>query len=402
MLEELKLRSFKAFSDERPKAGPGIRFAPFTTMVGPNGSGKSTILQAIEILGQLVRGTIREMLDAHQWDYSDLPHLRSDRPQIELRARIRLSEKRLVRWTLVLGTRKFPRIAREVIEKRVDKEWQPIVTREGRVIQRTPERPGKPETTKLTLQSSWLSTIDEDDDQDDFPTLVDLARWAKGIRAYYFLDPVALRSPSRAKTDEVGPRGQDLAAFLARLREKPEQFKRLVARVRQHYPRLVDIHPRRTRFGWTHLDVTEKWNREEATFNARQVSDGLLRLIAVAAMHEVRTPQSVLLLDEVENGLHPRLLGGLVAMLEELSRGGRTQVIVSTHSPITLNYVPSPEAALLVTRGRGGDVSVTPMSETRNFERLRAHFELGELWYNAGEERLKPESTRAVRRRAPR
>ncbi len=120
------------------------------------------------------------------------------------------------------------------------------------------------------------------------------------------------------------------------------------------------------------------------------MSDGLLRLIAVAAMHEMREPPSVLLLDEIENGLHPRLLGGLVAMLEELTRTGLTQVIATTHSPITLNYVSSPESVLLVTRGKGGGVQVTPMNETKSFQELREHFELGELWYNAGEERLVP------------
>jgi predicted ATPase len=143
-------------------------------------------------------------------------------------------------------------------------------------------------------------------------------------------------------------------------------------------------------YGWTHLEITEKWNGEQATFNARQVSDGLLRLIAVAAMHEMREAPSVLLLDEIENGLHPRLLGGLVSMLEELTKSGLTQVIATTHSPITLNYVSSPESVLLVTRGKGGGVQVTALSETKGFPDLREHFELGELWYNAGEERLVP------------
>lgn len=105
-------------------------------------------------------------------------------------------------------------------------------------------------------------------------------------------------------------------------------------------------------------------------------------------MHEMREAPSVLLIDEIENGLRPRLLGGLVGMLEELTKSGLTQVIATTHSPITLNYVSSPESVLLVTRGKGGGVQVTPMNEAKGFPDLREHFELGELWYNAGEEQL--------------
>ncbi|HSN99508.1 MAG TPA: AAA family ATPase [Candidatus Nanopelagicales bacterium] len=390
MIRRLQIRSFKAFSDE-PAAGAeeGISLQPFTTLVGPNGSGKSTILQAIEILGELVRGNITQMLEAHGWEYADLPHLRSARTSVSVGVDVTFQDTD-VRWSLALGSRRTRGITGELIQKREADAWRNIILRSGRNVARMPERDQQGEDTALSLDSSWLSTIDPRDDLASYPTLVALADWARRIRAVSFLDPVALRAPSRAKTDELGPRGENLAAFLARLKSRPKDFARLIDRVRQHYPRLVDIRPKRTNYGWTHLEITEKWNGEQATFNARQVSDGLLRIIAVAALHELREPPSVLLLDEIENGLHPRLLGGFVGMLEELAKSGRTQVIVATHSPITLNYVSSPESVLIVTRGQGGGVQVTPLNETSGFQRLRQHFDLGELWYNVGEDRLVP------------
>jgi len=68
-------------------------------------------------------------------------------------------------------------------------------------------------------------------------------------------------------------------------------------------------------------------------------------------------------------------------MLQDLvtSSAGRTQVILTTHSPITLNFCESADDVLLVTRGRGGHPQCRPLSKTRGFDRLRAHFELGEL-----------------------
>lgn len=387
MIRRLRIESFKAFSDKPVAEQGGIPLQPFTMLVGPNGSGKSTILQAIEMLGLLVRGNITQMLEAHGWEYADLPHLRSPHSHVAIGVDVDLPDAQ-VRWKLALGSRRARGIASEAIDKKVGDAWGHIVLRAGRSVAQIPEREGESETTTLSLESSWLATVDVKADRLRFPSLAALAAWARRIQAYYFLDPVALRAPSRAKTDQLGPHGENLAAFLARLKSRPKDFARLVERVRAHYPRLVDVHPKRTSFGWTHVEVTEQWNGEQARFNARQVSDGLLRLIAVAAMHELRDPPSVLLLDEIENGLHPRLLGGFVEMLEGLARDGRTQVIVATHSPITLNYVSSPESVLLVTRGAGGGVQVTPMSEAKGFQKLREHFELGELWYNVGEERL--------------
>ena len=83
-----------------------------------------------------------------------------------------------------------------------------------------PERDGVGEEINLTLPSSWLNAIDSKADAHQFPTLVALADWARRIRAYYFLDPGALRAPSRAKgakLDELGLHGENLAAFLALL-----------------------------------------------------------------------------------------------------------------------------------------------------------------------------------------
>ena len=391
MIRRLDIQSFKAFGGPRPDA-TGIPLQPFTVLVGPNGSGKSTILQAIDLLGWMSGGPLSAMLEAHQWEYADLRHQRS-RASSTVHAEIALPRAN-VSWTVELGARESDGVMEEVISRQDGTESSVIVERRGREVRRYSEKTGAEDTLAFTAAgSSWLSTIDPKRDLADYPTLIALAEWAKHVRAYYFLDPVALRAPSRAKGakgDELGLHGENLPSFLGRIKARPKDFARLLERVQAHYPRLVDIHVRKTSYGWAHVEVTEKWNGETGKFNARQVSDGLLRLIAVAAIHEMREPPSVLLLDEIENGLHPRLLGGFVSMLEELAKGGRTQVVVATHSPITLNYVSSPESVLLVTRGEQGGVRVTPFNEARGFSGLREHFELGELWYNAGEERLVP------------
>ncbi len=393
MLRSLRIESFKAFSTTKGRKGATstpIRFAPLTVFVGPNGAGKTTVLQALDILGSLVRMNISEMLEAHGWEYADLPHLRSKTPSISLQVEIELGAA-VVEWTLTLGTRLHPGIAGELVRTRGldDAIWLTLLERKGRQITVTRESTGERLVTPLlTLPQSWLATLDATarEDAASFPGLLALKSWAERIHAFWSLSPATLRSPSRGATERVGPRGDDLASFLFRLKKnRPKRFDAFVKRVAHHYPRLVQIVPRSGQYGWKYLDITERWNGEKATFNARQVSDGLLRLMAVASVPEWDTPPSIVLLDEVENGLHPRLIGGIAALLDEVS--ATTQVAVTTHSPITLNYVPA-ESTRLVTRGRGGAVTVTPLDETKNYSKLREHFQPGELWYNAGEERL--------------
>jgi predicted ATPase len=388
MLRSLSLDGFKAF-------GKGeVQLRPFTVLIGPNGSGKTTIMEAIDILGRLVTGSIKDLLEIKGWEYGDLPHLRGATSEFSITADLDLAGASM-QWTVALGTRRRPGISGELVQvmlpgsRGTGETPVTILERRGRAMWRM-DADGQSDTITQTLTSSWLSAIG-DEDNDRFPQLVQIAAWARGIRGYFFLDPLRLRSPSRGDGHELGVNGEYLAPFLARLRDRNRAaFLRVENRVRKHYPRLVELHAARKGNGLAHLEITERWNGETARFNARQVSDGLLRLIAVAAMHELPITPSVLLLDEVENGLHPHLLGGFVRMLQDLvkSSAGTTQVILTTHSPITVNFCESADDVIVVMRGRGGHPQCRPLSKTRGFDKLRAHFELGELWYNVGERDL--------------
>ena len=137
--------------------------------------------------------------------------------------------------------------------------------------------------------------------------------------------------------------------------------------------------------------MTERWGSKAITFNARQVSDGLLRLLAISALHELPEPPSMILIDELENGLHPHLLGGLIQMLQSLDDGskGRTQVVFTTHSPVGLNFVNRMEQVLLVSRRQDGVARITRLSDVPRAQKLRAQqMDLGEIWYNLGDAKL--------------
>jgi predicted ATPase len=392
VLRALEIQNFKAFGDAKGRDRTRVETPPLTVLAGANGAGKSTVLQALDVLGALVRGNITQMLEAHGWEYADLPHLRSPKQSISFKAEVEVGES-VLEWSLTLGTRRHPGIAEEIVRKRAadGRESLVLLERTGRRVTLVRESTRDRLTLPLvTLPQSWLGTLDANAPQDraSFPGLLALKDWAERIRPFWSLDPALLRTASRNDATHVGARGGDLASFLHRLKRRDDKgFRAFVKKVARYYPRLVDIEPRSANYGWKYLAIKERWNGDETSFNAKQVSDGLLRLLAVASIPYWEETPSVVLLDEVENGLHPRLIGGIVQLLEEIAK--ETQVVATTHSPITLNYVPE-SSARLVTRGGSGIVRVTPLTETHGYARLRAHFEPGELWYNAGEERLVP------------
>jgi predicted ATPase len=119
--------------------------------------------------------------------------------------------------------------------------------------------------------------------------------------------------------------------------------------------------------------------------SAKLASSGLVLVTAYLALR-YGTSYRRYLIEEPENGIHPHAASLVVQVLRELSLSG-AQVLITTHSPLLLNQV-FPEEVMVVTRRPGRGIQVKPMTETKLFaERIR-DFDLGELWYNIGEDEL--------------
>jgi len=121
------------------------------------------------------------------------------------------------------------------------------------------------------------------------------------------------------------------------------------------------------------------------------VSDGVLLYLAylVIAMGEPRP--SVLLLEEPETGIHPGLLERLIDLLKDLTKGEHggppVQVILTTHSPMLLNFV-APHEIRVVKRGSDGGTQISPFESAADLPRLLEYQGPGEIWVNLGEEYL--------------
>ena len=103
-------------------------------------------------------------------------------------------------------------------------------------------------------------------------------------------------------------------------------------------------------YGWKNLRVAEGYG-ENLVVDATHINDGLLRIMAILA--QAQSTHSFLLFDEIENGINPELVEKLMSFLIGLDR----QVIVTTHSPMILNYIPDEvarEAVMLLFKSVDG------------------------------------------------
>ena len=83
-------------------------------------------------------------------------------------------------------------------------------------------------------------------------------------------------------------------------------------------------------------------------------SDGTLRLLALTLPAYVPELDGIFLVEEPENGIHPR---AVETMFQSLSSVLGAQVLIATHSPIVLNLV-DPKDVLCFAKDGDGATSV--------------------------------------------
>ena len=145
------------------------------------------------------------------------------------------------------------------------------------------------------------------------------------------------------------------------------------------------------------LYCKEGW--EGASHNvvdARGMSDGTLRYLAIVAAMLTRPRGGLLVIEEVDNGLHPSRARLLIEMLLKLGQERGIDVIVTTHNPALLDAA-GPRMIPFITVAHRNDQTgasvLTQLEDVRQLPKLMAAGPLGRLSTEGViEEQLKKEN----------
>jgi predicted ATPase len=335
MIELIRIRNFKSLGEV------SLRLGKFNCLIGMNGSGKSTVLQAFDFLSQLMLGDVQGWLDHRGWSITDLNCKVRAESNITLAVEFRTQTDALLVWIGIFN-RTSMRCTSETITVGADK-----LLRSGG---QTFSIEGKPQQDiSFTFQGSILSALKDA----ELPAAVLEFRDAlRKIRSLELLSPHLLRKSARASEHDIGAGGEKLSAYLDGI--KGDRKAALVTLLQRFYPALVDFKVISQRSGWKKLSVSEQFGNHKLETEAAHMNDGLLRILAV--LTQADSDRSLILLDEIENGINQEIVETLVDTLVE----SHQQLLVTTHSPLVLNYLPDEVAKQAVQL-----LYKTPAGETR-------------------------------------
>jgi len=122
--------------------------------------------------------------------------------------------------------------------------------------------------------------------------------------------------------------------------------------------------------------------------SASQVSDGVLIVLAYLTIMYLPEPPTIILIEEPENGIHPKRLQQVIRILRDVTqRHEQTQILMTSHSPYLLDEM-EPEEVTLCSKDSNGAVCTKRLSEIDDVRKQLDVFTLGEIWTAEGEEAL--------------
>jgi predicted ATPase len=320
-IKHIQVNNFKSLVDFK------LPLAKFSCLVGLNSSGKSTVLQFLDFLSQQVKGDLDGWLKSRQWQAGDLNSKLTGKQNTFFIIKLAHHDGFDINW---IGS--FNRSTLQCTTETISWNSQVLLAVHGGDY--SVGKDSSMQKIAFDYQGSLLSQLRES----QLPLeLLEFKRFMKGLHALDLLNPELLRQRARVGGDSLGLGGEKLSAFLAEINAGQRQG--ILDRMKKIYPQFQQFDVAALKSGWKKLTVRELFGEVIVSTEARHVADGFLRMLAVFA--QLSKDQSFLLLDEIENGVNPELIEFLV---DELV-AAHSQVLVTTHSPLVLNYLTD-EAAI--------------------------------------------------------
>ncbi len=405
MLADIEIKNFKSYRSAT------LPLAPLSVLIGANASGKSNAIEALRILSWISQGQklstikygVSDSEEIVRGRLSDLGHNGSN--SFSLGCRMKDMDWKSLSITLQCRNNEL-----HIFDEKIESwsETYPLYhIKEPSDGDRTDVSvaynnfaPGgrKPVITCVDQMAIFtqLGTparfgSSHKKAQNLIPDVV--TKYQTMLSNILFLDPVPSLMREDADSTERNLRGdgRNLSGVLYTLCKEP-QTKAIVLDLIRSLPEqdIVDIAFLEGRRGDVMVQLVESFGEKTKPWDATLLSDGTLRVLAIAAALLSAPEGSIVVIEEVDNGVHPSRAKHLLKAMRTQAEKRNLRLLLSTHNPALMDALPNEALGDVIFCYRDpntGCSELKKLSSLLDFPSLVAQGTLGELVTNGIVER---------------
>lgn len=376
MIQSVTIENFKSF--ERAT----LPLAPLTLLIGANASGKSNAIEAMQLLAWLASGRpVTDLLYAIR------------KQELSLRGGF----KDLV-WTdgeislscEVVGSPDESQhpfsVSLEITPEglRITGEYISGITFGAQTIQAALHKQKKlseKAPPALSIDAA-IHALQRQASQTAIPANDPLAEILRRI-LFLDADPRSMRQYSSTQETGLKPDGSGLSSVLYRLTEEEGKKARILEIIRSLPEQdISDITYLKTQRDEVMVQLHETFGQRNVPRDAALLSDGTLRVLAMAAALFSVPEGSVVVIEEIDNGVHPSRAEHLLAQIRQVAHERNLRVLLTTHNPALLDALPLeaiPDTVACYRDPEKGDSRLVRLEDLESYLELIAQGPLGRL-----------------------
>lgn len=404
MIHSLEVKNFKSYQS-------GIlHLAPLTLLIGANASGKSNIIEALTLLSKLAEGEQLTLLGYSQssieklWrgQMRDLGYLGAKSFEI----------------ACTIENPSFPEWNRLEIELSIDREGKLQITNERMTTQHStvplyhiasePQGAGrdvfveyddfaqggqKPKIVCSSHRAVFTQLLSEirfhPENQESQKLIPQVCEdYVNRLSRMIVLEPEPHRMRDYSyKTDKRMKRNAaNISGVLYNLVQHASLKEQLLDWIRNlPEQEIADLGFMETDRGEVMLHLTETFGDRATPYDATMLSDGTLRVLAIAAVMLSAPQQTLVVIEEIDRGVHPSRAAGLLQHIYNTARSRHLQVLLSSHNPALLDALPHeaiPETVFCYRNRDRGSSELIRLQDIPDYPELIAQGTVGHLMTN--------------------
>lgn len=389
MIKELHLKNWKSFDEST------LYIDPLSILIGTNASGKSNVFDALQFLAKIATGhTISKAIDSSRGGAGWMIYKKARETTLTAVIETKSNQEYIYEITLSFSEDDKPLIKEESLSQNesgstkklfyTSPDQADLSSLYTHIYRK--ESDDYVEILYIDAQHSVLHNVKGVNLNQELTQAV--TEILNGLARITFIDPIPLSMRGYAPLSNVLQSDTaNIAGVLAKL--KPDERDQVSEVMVKYLSQLVEQHITSV---WAEpvgrlgsdamLYCEESWGEETLLVDARGLSDGTLRFLGIMTALLTAKEGSLLLIEEVDNGLHPSRAKVLVEFLQKVSQERKVDVLCTTHNPAFLDALGNEMilfVSLIYRDKETGASKITLLEDLGDLPKIMARGTLGKV-----------------------